>query len=43
MSRIRTTASDAWSKPSTDSTPRICANCPGTGASSVVSAGLRKN
>ena len=43
MSRIRTTASDAWSSPSTESTPRICARRPGTGVSTDRSAGSRKN
>ena len=42
-SRMRSTASEAWSSPSTESTPRICARRPGTLASWPVSAGLRKN
>ena len=42
-SRIRATASAAWSRPSTFSTPRICASSPGTGSRTERSAGLRKN
>ncbi len=43
VSRMRTTASDAWSRPSTDRTPRICCRQPGTGLSAATSSGLRKN
>ncbi len=43
VSRIRITASEAWSSPNTDSTPRICANWPGTPTKGLVSSGLRKN
>ena len=40
--RMRTMACEAWSSPRTDSTPRICDKCAATGASTAVSAGLRK-
>ena len=43
LSRMRSTACDAWSKPNTDSTPRICASCPGTSRRTSLSLGLRKN
>ena len=43
VSRMRKTASDAWSSPSTESTPRIWAKRPGTVARGETSSGLRKN
>ena len=42
-SRMRTTAWPAWSRPSTDSTPRMADSLAGTGTSSSRSAGLRLN
>ena len=41
-SLMRSAACDAWSRPSTDSTPRIACSCAGTGVSTWRSAGLRK-
>ena len=41
-SRIRSTACEAWSSPSTDSTPRIAESWAGTGISTSRWAGLRK-
>ena len=41
-SRMRSTACEAWSRPSTDSTPRMADNWPGTGISSARRAGSRK-
>ena len=41
--RIRTTANAAWSRPSSDNTPRICARRSGTAISGWVSVVLRKN
>ena len=40
---MRATASDAWSSPSTERTPRIWASCPGTVESTDSSSGARKN
>ena len=42
-SRMRSTASVAWSSPSTENTPRIACNCAGTGISTAGSVGARKN
>ena len=41
-SRMRSTACEAWSRPSTDSTPRIAESCAGTGISTSRCAGSRK-
>jgi hypothetical protein len=41
-SRMRCTVSAAWSRPSTENTPRICINCVGTVRRSPFSAGRRK-
>ena len=41
-SRMRSTACEAWSSPSTDSTPRIADSCAGTGISTSRWAGSRK-
>ena len=43
VSPMRVTASDAWSRPSTDITPRICPRKVGTEARGAVFWGLRKN
>ena len=40
---MRSSAADAWSMPSTDSTPRMAARCLGTCSSGLGSPGLRKN
>ncbi|MFO1337448.1 MAG: hypothetical protein U1F53_04315 [Burkholderiaceae bacterium] len=40
-SRMRCTACEAWSRPSTESTPRMAPSSPGTGASSSRSVGAR--
>ena len=42
LSRMRKTAWDAWSNPSTDRTPRIWANWPGTRVKTDLSFGSRK-
>ena len=41
-SRMRSTACEAWSRPSTDNTPRIADSCAGTGISTSRWVGLRK-
>ena len=43
LDRMRSAASDGWSSPSTENTPRICANWLGTSRNGVLSFGLRKN
>ena len=42
-SRMRSSACDAGSMPSTESTPRIADSCTGTSTSTPRSVGLRKN
>ena len=43
MVRMRVTACTAWSRPSTDSTPRICASCDTATCRPSFSCGVRKN
>ena len=43
LARMRSAARDAWSRPSTENTPRICASWLGTSCRGTRSWGLRKN